>query len=473
MDQPIYLVALEYERRQLVAGGLPADQVNTCGPGREGVRRWADQCDPGDRPVVFIGLAGGLDPSLERGQVVVASQIVDTHGQIDTPPLDATIDLDAPRLRVATAGRLVVSPEAKQALRRLTTGALVDLESSHFAEVANDRGWRWGVIRVVGDTAEESIPSALERFVDHTGRTRWREVASEIFRRPGLVAVLRRIASESRTALRRLASELVDLRIPKSEAPASDQRRGRVATGPRTVLVYGGTFDPPHRGHVTLAFEAAGRLGCHELMFMPARVNPLRQQTPPTDAELRVEMLEAALADHKSEHPGVRVQATVSRMEIDREGPSYMIDTLQNLQQALMQEVGETASDTRHRPRMRLLIGSDQAMQFDQWRRWREIIALAPPAVMPRPPANRTTLAAAYREAFPSDLASRWATWTLDLPLDGVSSTEIRAAVGAGDPIEHAVSPGVLRVIRREGLYSGGSDFQSSSPRPPRDSSEP
>ena len=72
---------------------------------------------------------------------------------------------------------------------------------------------------------------------------------------------------------------------------------------------------------------------------------------------------------------------------------------------------------------------------------------------MPRPPANRTTLAATYRDIFPSELAGRWATWTLDLPLDGVSSSDIRDAVAAGRSIEDAVSPGVLEVIRREGLY--------------------
>ena len=453
IDQPIYLVALEYERRQLIAGGLPANRIRTCGPGREGVRRWADQYDPGSRPVILVGLAGGLDPDLQRGEVVVASEVVDTRGQIDRPSLDQALALDAPRVRIATAGRLVVSPEAKQALGRLTTGAVVDLESSHFAEVASSRGWRWGVVKVVSDTAGESIPTALERFIDHTGQTRWREVAGELFRRPSLVGTLRRIVAETRGALRVLAASLIDMEV--RDAPPSDpeQRRGRVTTGPRTVLVYGGTFDPPHRGHIKLAFEAARRLSCSDLIFVPARVNPLRQDTPPTDSELRVEMLRRAVADHLAVATGVAVRSSISRLEVDRDGPSYMIDTLQQLQHSLMQETGVAARDTRFRPRLRLLIGSDQAKQFNRWKDWREIIALAPPAVMPRPPANRTTLAATYRDIFPSELAGRWATWTLDLPLDGVSSSDIRDAVAAGQSIEDAVSPGVLEVIRREGLY--------------------
>ncbi len=470
IDLPIYLVALEFERRQLIAGGIPPDQVLTCGPGREGVRRWADQYDPGDRPVILVGLAGGLDPDFDRGQIVVGSEVVDPHGRIDVPPLVASLDIDAPRARIATAGRLVVSPEAKQALRRLTTGSVVDMESSHFAELASGRGWNWGVVRVVGDTAQESIPSALERFVDHTGRTRWREVAGELFRRPSLAGTLRRIGTESRNALRHLASRLVDVRVAKTDAPPSIQPRGRVATGPRTVLVYGGTFDPPHRGHVTLAFEAARRLDCTDLVFIPARVNPLRQDTPPTDPELRVEMLRQAIEDHLKDSPDTTLRASISRLEVDRDGPSYMIDTLQQLQRLLIRETGEDARDTRFRPRLRLLIGSDQAMQFNRWKDWREIIALAPPAVMPRPPATRTTLAASYRNTFPAELAGRWATWTLDLPLDGISSSEIRQAMAEGRSIESAVSPGVLRVIQREGLYSDGSVPPSDPPAGPEES---
>jgi nicotinate-nucleotide adenylyltransferase len=166
-------------------------------------------------------------------------------------------------------------------------------------------------------------------------------------------------------------------------------------------------------------------------------------------------MLEAALAARAAAGTEPRIAASVSRIEIDRDGPSYMIETLRELHRTLEgdESGGEHAAEVRKRPRLRLLIGSDQALDFDRWRDWKAILELAPPAVMPRPPETRTTLAVAYREYFPSNLAGRWSTWTLDLPAEHVSSTVIRRHLARNESTEDLLPPGVLECIRTRGLY--------------------
>lgn len=466
---PVLLCPLEHERRGLISGGMLPSSIEVCGPGREGVRRWADRHADLERPVIMVGLAGGLDPELTAGTVVVAGEIVDGQGRVVVPPLVKTLGLRAPVVRFTTAGRLVASPEAKLALRRSNDAAVVDLESTHFAEVARVRDWTWGVVRVIVDEAGEPVPTALERLVDHRGRTRPIAVATEVFRRPTLAPVLRRMRAKTRLALESLADALG--RIAPLEVAPTSREPGRptpipsTSTAPPVTLVFGGTFDPPHRGHLTLPFEAARRLGCRELVFVPARVNPLKVKTPPTEADLRIRMLEAAIEDHRREIGDHDIVTRISRVEVDRDGPSYMIDTLRTLHADLMSAAGEAAGDPRRRPRLRLLIGSDQALDFTRWRDWRDIVALAPPVVMPRPPATRATLARAYRERFPSDLAGRWATWTLDLPTDHVSSTDVRKVLGEGGRPMELLSQGVLDIIDATGIYRSTPEEPRNRPR--------
>lgn len=460
---PIFVVPLEHERRHLVAAGVPAEFISTCGPGREGIRRWADRHPGLDRPVILAGLAGGLDPTLDSGDVVIVDEVVDAHGRVIVPPLAPAMVAPTKRGRVATAGRIVASQEAKLALGRGTGAVIVDQESDHFAELARSRAWTWGVMRVVSDPADEAVPTALQRLVDHEGRTLKWNLAVEVFQRPALAPTLRRINRQSRLALERLAESIHALSIDFDrieEIPRSQERLDR--NGPRKVLIFGGSFDPPHRGHVELPFEAARRLDCDEVVFVPARVNPLKQDNPPCPGEDRIAMLEAALRDREDRGTEPRIKATISRIEIDREGPSYMIDTLRELHRTLAETRADPEEGPPVRPRLRLLIGSDQALQFDRWKDWRSILELAPPAVLPRPPQNRTSLAALYRDRFPSSLAGRWATWTIDLPTTEASSTTARDRILTGESNE-AILPGpVIDVIRERGLYrpdhSGSSD---------------
>jgi nicotinate (nicotinamide) nucleotide adenylyltransferase len=164
-------------------------------------------------------------------------------------------------------------------------------------------------------------------------------------------------------------------------------------TARRRVLVFGGTFDPPHLAHAQLPMLAAAQLGCDEILYVPAAINPLKSGTKlkPAPPEHRLAMLLLAVADV----PG----AKISTIELDRKGKSYTIDTLRALHKQQGNSVGSSPSPRlRARPPapspapiFHLLIGADQALDFHRWKNWQEIIELATPAVMLRPPWSRRT----------------------------------------------------------------------------------
>ena len=210
------------------------------------------------------------------------------------------------------------------------------------------------------------------------------------------------------------------------------------ASSPSRVLIFGGTFDPPHRAHVELPQAAARELGCERIIYIPAAINPLKaspDQPSPTPAHHRLAMLRLAL-------DGVP-NAEISTIELDRAGPSYTIDTLRGLH--------ATASSAF------LLIGADQALDFHRWKDWREILNLATPAMMLRPPWTRSTFQAALRERYDAEEASQWQTRALStLPIVDVSATEIRKRMAAGSTLNGLVDPRVEAYIRKNRLYGAG-----------------
>ena len=204
------------------------------------------------------------------------------------------------------------------------------------------------------------------------------------------------------------------------------------------MLIFGGTFDPPHRAHVELPQAAARELGCERIIYIPAAINPLKaspDQPSPTPAHHRLAMLRLAL-------DGVP-NAEISTIELDRAGPSYTIDTLRGLH--------ATASSAF------LLIGADQALDFHRWKDWREILNLVTPAMMLRPPWTRSTFQAALRERYDAEEASQWQTRVLStLPIVDVSATEIRKRMAAGSTLNGLVDPRVEAYIRKNRLYGAG-----------------
>ncbi len=201
-----------------------------------------------------------------------------------------------------------------------------------------------------------------------------------------------------------------------------------------TVLVFGGTFDPPHRAHLTLPMLAAKTIAADHVLFIPAGCNPQKMDAQPTSGRHRIAMLEAALGND----PG----ASVSSIEVDREGATYMVDTLRQLHtMARWQDC-----------RLRLLIGADQAMNFRTWRAWQEIMTLAEPLVMPRGEQEVEALQDALGALFPED-SRAWRDRVLDLPRRTDRSEEIRSDLSSESPLDDQLLPEVAAYIRSHGLY--------------------
>jgi nicotinate-nucleotide adenylyltransferase len=201
------------------------------------------------------------------------------------------------------------------------------------------------------------------------------------------------------------------------------------------LLIFGGSFDPPHIAHAALPPLVADRLGCARILYVPASVSPHKtDDAPRANAHHRLAMLAMAIADIPN--------ADISTAELERIGPSYTIDTLRHLR-------------SLHAPDItfRLLIGTDQALRFHTWKEWSAILELATPAVMLRAPLDERTFHQQLVIAFGEDEAARWLEWTVRVPTIDASSTEIRQRLLSGKALNDAIDPAVLRYIQRERLY--------------------
>jgi nicotinate-nucleotide adenylyltransferase len=194
------------------------------------------------------------------------------------------------------------------------------------------------------------------------------------------------------------------------------------------IGIFGGTYDPPHVGHLIVAQDAMVALHLDAVRFVPAAVPPHKQHAIEiSPAALRLEMVrEATSADPRY---------AVDPLELERGGPSYTIDTLRTLRERLPDAT------------LFLLIGADQYAEFRDWREPEEIVRLAQIGVLARARAQEVVSAGA-RSSDESGRINHVAVTRID-----VSSTEIRRRVRSGEPIRYLVPPRVEAVIRREGLY--------------------
>lgn len=209
------------------------------------------------------------------------------------------------------------------------------------------------------------------------------------------------------------------------------------------TLLYGGTFDPVHNGHLAIARAAAATL-LAEVRLLPARIPPHRSAVIASDAQ-RAHMLALALADER--------MLVIDRRELDRPGPSYTIQTLVSVRDELGEQVP-----------IGLLLGADAFLSLPTWRFWREFLALAHLVVAIRPGFDLAAL--------PSELASacagRWSqrsddlrslpagrVYLLDAGARPESSTRVRALIASGGDWSAMVPAPVADYIRKERLYLG------------------
>jgi nicotinate-nucleotide adenylyltransferase len=186
--------------------------------------------------------------------------------------------------------------------------------------------------------------------------------------------------------------------------------------------ILGGTFDPPHLGHLVLADQCADQLALDDVLFLPAYRPPHKLEAPVSDFEIRYEMLRSALA-------GV-ARCRPLTLERDQGGISYTVRTL------------ETLRATRSADELWLLIGADSLDDMIHWRDPERIAALARIAVY-----RRRGAATAVEASFASSV-----TW-VEGPMIDISSRGIRQLVHAGRSIRHLVPEGVREIITRERLY--------------------
>ncbi len=210
----------------------------------------------------------------------------------------------------------------------------------------------------------------------------------------------------------------------------------------RPIGILGGTFDPVHFGHLRPALESLESLGLAEVRLIPCGQPPHRSPPRAAAAE-RLAMLELALAGQ----PGLRVDVR----ELERPGPSYMVDTLASLRA----ELGATP--------LCLLLGSDAFLGLPGWHRWQELAQLAHLVVMHRPgwelsavPAPLAQLLEANRVQNPAALAAQPAGAILFQPVTQleISATAIRDTIAAGRSPRYLLPEAVWERIRAHGLYT-------------------
>ncbi|MEW6568755.1 MAG: nicotinate-nucleotide adenylyltransferase [Chloroflexota bacterium] len=195
------------------------------------------------------------------------------------------------------------------------------------------------------------------------------------------------------------------------------------------IGVFGGTFDPPHIGHLVLASEARAALGLERVLWVVTAQPPHKPYEPITPVDIRLEMVEAALAGNAAFEP--------SRAEIDRPGPHYAVDTLRWLNE-------------RHPgARWAYLIGADSLRDLPAWHTPEALLDAVTILGVMRRPEVEPDLAAL--EARLPGLSQK--LHFFDAPLIGVSASDIRRRVREGEPYRYLVPPGVPELIERHHLY--------------------
>jgi nicotinate-nucleotide adenylyltransferase len=189
--------------------------------------------------------------------------------------------------------------------------------------------------------------------------------------------------------------------------------------------VFGGTFDPVHNGHLAAAVNVRERLGLDTVLLVVANIPWQKTATRAvTPAEERLAVVEAAIEGVEG--------LEASRLEIDRGGPSYTADTLAEL--ARLDPAAE----------LYLIVGSDLAPELSSWERVEEVRRLA-------------TLVVAARPGSQDCAAPRgWRQLRVEVPGLDISSSDLRARVAAGRPLDFLVPPAAIRCIQQLGLYAGG-----------------
>jgi nicotinate-nucleotide adenylyltransferase len=188
--------------------------------------------------------------------------------------------------------------------------------------------------------------------------------------------------------------------------------------GMRKVGIIGGTFDPPHFGHLLIANDVLQKLGLDEVWFMPNRIPPHKQRDSLTPTEVRVELIQAAIETN----PSFRLEY----IELEREGPSYTYDTMLLLK------------DKHPDKSFYFIIGADMVEYLPKWYKIEELLNVVTFVGVKRPGYTFTT---------------KYPVIEVETPQFEVSSTMIRKRIQKGLTSHYLVPEKVRRIIEEKRLY--------------------
>jgi nicotinate-nucleotide adenylyltransferase len=203
---------------------------------------------------------------------------------------------------------------------------------------------------------------------------------------------------------------------------------------PKKIGIMGGTFNPVHHGHLVTAQEALDQFGLDEVIFIPTGDPPHKIEDLLAHAEDRYLMTVIATSSNSS--------FFVSRVEIDRTGKSYTIDTVKELR-----KIYGSGSE------LYFITGADAILEILTWKNRREIVTLTKFIAATRPGYDLSKIKELKTTLFDSEDKADRRIFIMEIPALAISSTNIRQRIKNGRPVNYLVPEGVNNYILKHGLY--------------------
>lgn len=198
------------------------------------------------------------------------------------------------------------------------------------------------------------------------------------------------------------------------------------------IGIFGGSFDPIHQGHLILAENCRQQAKLDQVLFVPCATNPLKAEGPTSTDRQRCEMIELAIAGHEA--------FRLSKIEIERKGVSYTVDTLESLSEAHPDD------------ELFLLMGDDSLESFDRWKSPDRICEIATPLVANRPGSGEVDLSVLEKHCSAQRYQQACAA-TVESPMIEISSSNIRDRIVTDQSIRYLLPRGVQRYIESQSVY--------------------